>query len=186
LRESKKLFETNGFQFILQHFKGTFDNKEYPRDYTSDQKSLIDELTSQSYLNPKDDQGKRDQEVYRLANESTKEFAERPITSRRDSVDDKSASPDSGKMLCLMGALYAKVEPDGLVTRCCHKDSGELGNIFDREFRLWDEARPCHVPVCPAGEPCGWDFRKTDGNCYGILGHIEGGIKMFYCKRKSI
>jgi MoaA/NifB/PqqE/SkfB family radical SAM enzyme len=166
LWESKKAFEENGFQFILQHFRGGFGGKEYPRDYTDEEKNLLKRLVTESFIPAKTDEEKRNLEVYRKANEATAEFAARPVEPANGSASaappQSAPSPAAAEpapppslakhtqgAVCGMGALYAKVEPDGSARRCCHKDSDPLGNIFDPDFRLLDEAKECYVSTCP-------------------------------------
>jgi hypothetical protein len=52
--------------------------------------------------------------------------------------------------LCRMGQMYAKIFPNGDVTRCCAPGSGALGNIFAKDFRLLEEPQPCEFELkCP-------------------------------------
>lgn len=212
LEETKKLFEQNNFQFVMQHFGGGFEGKEFPRDYSQQEKDLIQRLVKCSYLPAKTEEEKKAKEVFQTANELTAEYANRPIepekgseheehlrngiseqTSRwKKSEDDHhehSHAHDDGRAavpaqerrdadrpgaevvpapaqahkapsenpflkhskgaVCGMGALYAKVEPNGAARRCCHPESDPLGNIFDANFRLLDDAKECFVKSCP-------------------------------------
>lgn len=61
--------------------------------------------------------------------------------------------------LCKAGHTYATVHPDGKALRCgggsWEREDSPLGNIFDEEFRLLDEAMPCTSRYCPCNE---WAF----------------------------
>jgi hypothetical protein len=48
-----------------------------------------------------------------------------------------------------MGQMYAKILPNGDVTRCCITTSGDLGNIF-RGVELLEAPQPCQADTtCP-------------------------------------
>lgn len=58
--------------------------------------------------------------------------------------------------LCNAGHTYGVIQPDGRVIRCGGGGFGgkeeEVGNIFDPDFLLFDQPRPCLVEHCPCNE----------------------------------
>ncbi|MBM3255299.1 MAG: radical SAM protein [Candidatus Omnitrophica bacterium] len=59
----------------------------------------------------------------------------------------KKISP-KGK-LCRAGQRYAVIRGGGAVDRCSQHHNGEVGNFLDKNFSLFDEARPCGKEYCP-------------------------------------
>ncbi|HOX23128.1 MAG TPA: radical SAM protein, partial [Elusimicrobiales bacterium] len=51
--------------------------------------------------------------------------------------------------LCRAGCCYAIIRADGSVDRCSQYETGELGRIDDKDFRLYDSPRPCGKEFCP-------------------------------------
>lgn len=60
---------------------------------------------------------------------------------------------------CNAGYRYATMHPDGKALRCgggsWEKEDGALGNLFDVNFRLLSEPKPCTSRYCPCNE---WAF----------------------------
>lgn len=54
--------------------------------------------------------------------------------------------------LCRAGYCYASIKADGTVTRCGPLSHKPIGNIFDEDFKLFDEPLPCEAEVCPCDE----------------------------------
>ena len=61
---------------------------------------------------------------------------------------DENKSSIKGK-LCRMGQMYARIYPDGQVSRCCGNGALKLGNILEGSFSLLEEPRPCECDSCP-------------------------------------
>lgn len=59
----------------------------------------------------------------------------------------KKISP-RGK-LCRAGQHYAVIRGDGKVDRCSQYQSAEVGNLLDKDFRLFSDAKPCEKEYCP-------------------------------------
>lgn len=63
-----------------------------------------------------------------------------------------------GKM-CNAGHTYAAIHPDGKALRCgggsWEKEDTAVGNLFDDNFKLLTEAKPCISKYCPCNE---WAF----------------------------
>lgn len=51
--------------------------------------------------------------------------------------------------LCRAGQRYAVIRAHGGVDRCSQCSIGEVGNITDEAFRLFDEPRACEKDYCP-------------------------------------
>jgi MoaA/NifB/PqqE/SkfB family radical SAM enzyme len=120
----KQIIEERGFDFKLIPFHGEFEGKTYPKHYTEEESALLKEVSGNS-----------------IATQLNTRWYEWE-------VEKKETQEVKGK-LCRMGQLYAKITPDGEVTRCCASGSGRLGNIFDEDFRLLDAPAPCGVDKCP-------------------------------------
>jgi len=124
----KKIFDRPGILFKIIPFMGEYEGKKYPDSYSPQQKKLLEDAA-------------KDTEI-----ESQKELN----TQWLDQGEKEKASLDKH---CRMGQMYAKIWPNGDVTRCCHKDCGKLGSILDEDFRLLDEPAPCKVEACPCWKP---------------------------------
>ncbi len=70
-----------------------------------------------------------------------------PYTGEKIEYQLKKISP-KGK-LCRAGQYYAVIRTDGSVDRCSQYHTGEVGNFFDKNFKLFDAARPCEKEYCP-------------------------------------
>lgn len=61
--------------------------------------------------------------------------------------------------VCNAGHAYATIHPDGKALRCgggsWEKEDTAVGNIFDDNFKLLDNPRPCTSKYCPCNE---WAF----------------------------
>ena len=51
--------------------------------------------------------------------------------------------------LCRAGKDYAVIRVNGHVDRCSQCKDGQIGNIFDVNFELLEEASPCGMNYCP-------------------------------------
>jgi MoaA/NifB/PqqE/SkfB family radical SAM enzyme len=54
--------------------------------------------------------------------------------------------------LCRAGHVYASIKANGTVTRCGPMSHKPIGNIFDKDFKLFDKPMPCEAEVCPCDE----------------------------------
>ena len=61
---------------------------------------------------------------------------------------DGEKSSIKGK-LCRMGQMYARIYPDGQVSRCCGNGALKLGNILKGSFALLEQPMPCECESCP-------------------------------------
>lgn len=53
---------------------------------------------------------------------------------------------------CRSGQVYASIKADGKVTRCGPLSDKPIGNIFDPNFKLFDQPMPCEADICPCDE----------------------------------
>jgi organic radical activating enzyme len=56
--------------------------------------------------------------------------------------------------LCNAGKKYGVIHPDGTVLRCGGMNAADaaIGNIYSKDFRLNDRAKPCTAEICPCNE----------------------------------
>lgn len=134
--EYKKIVEAEHMYFKIIPFSGLLNGHRYPDAYSPAEKILLEGIARDSI----------DQHL--------SDMNSRWYDWRVKKNDDNPSSKIKTGNLCRMGEMYAKIHPDGSVTRCCagHHgiDAGVLGNITDPAFRLLDEAQPCQVAYqCP-------------------------------------
>jgi MoaA/NifB/PqqE/SkfB family radical SAM enzyme len=122
--EFKKAIEGRGIMFNISPFDGVFNGKKYPQAYTDAERDILRRITDEAFLSDSTNQKRYEWKVEKIRNMKGR--------------------------LCRMGQMYAKILPNGEVTRCCVPTSGKLGNILDENFRLLDAPKPCQVEsVCP-------------------------------------
>lgn len=129
----KSIVEEKNIMFKIIPFNGEYKRKCYPRDYTTQERLLMEGLASDS-LNTH-------------LNEINERWYEWNVKRQPQQIKKEGR-------LCRMGQMYAIIHPDGLVSRCCtRKDDGSflevLGSIYDENFRLLDEPAPCKAERCP-------------------------------------
>lgn len=122
----KETAEQKGIFFNVSPLLGKFEGRIYPQSYTDTERKYLERITSNSSLNT----------------EINTQWYQYKI--------NKEENTDTRGKLCRMGQMYAKILPNGDVTRCCMTTSGDLGNIFDEDFELLDRSQPCEVDtMCP-------------------------------------
>ncbi|MFH1283898.1 MAG: radical SAM protein, partial [bacterium] len=126
--EKRKVFDQTGVLFKIIPFIGEFEGQKYPGRYSVEQKKLLDEAATNTEI------------------ESQRELNAQWL----DQGENEKFKQDKW---CRMGQMYAKILPDGTVTRCCHHESDKLGSIFDKDFRLLDEPAACKVDSCACWKP---------------------------------
>jgi len=117
----KEVLEKNGIQFIIQLFKGSFNGRKYPDEYTDEEKALLKDYVDTS--------------LHRSANKK--------IFEHRTSIEKKKTK------ICCMGQMYARIDRFGDIFRCCASDSPKLGNILDSGLELLNEPSFCEIDTCP-------------------------------------
>jgi len=97
-------------------FRGEFNGKSYPREYSQQERILIE-----------------DHSINNAAGLQLSWYGEEQEKEKRA---DK---------ICRMGQMYAKIRADGSVYRCCKvkPDTKKLGNMLEGSFKMLDDARPC-------------------------------------------
>jgi MoaA/NifB/PqqE/SkfB family radical SAM enzyme len=133
--EYKKLVESEHIYFKIIPFCGQYQGKPYPQSYTPEERMLLEGFTKDS------------------ADQHLNDMNARWYEWRVKKEDEPAKKVKKGD-LCRMGQMYAKIHPDGTVTRCCAGfhgvESGAMGRIDDENFRLLDDASPCQVSFqCP-------------------------------------
>jgi len=136
--EYKKRLEDLQMYFKIIPFIGNYKGKKYPESYDAVEKRLLEGFATDSNDQHLNDMNSRWLE-WRVEKEENKEIKETKVKFGR---------------LCRMGQMYAKIHPDLTVTRCCAGyhgiDSGKLGSILDKDFKLHDAPMPCSVNYdCP-------------------------------------
>ena len=121
LAEYHAIFKKAGLGLSPMIFQGRYQGKNYPDDYTGEERKLLDPFLLNVGVS-------KDSDVkYRL--EKSRTF---------------------GKM-CHSGRVYANVKSDGSVFRCGSYDDRApvpMGSIFDPAFKLFDSPRPCPYQRC--------------------------------------
>ncbi len=115
----KKSAEEKHIHFSILPFSGEFAGREYPQNYTEEEKKLM----------TFGDIG--------AVNKNTIDWR-----------TDKGKSSIKGE-LCRMGQMYARIYPNADAFRCCGNGVLKLGNLADGTFKLLDEPMPCECDNCP-------------------------------------
>lgn len=115
----KTSVEEKGIRFSIQPFNGEYEGRDYPQNYTKEEKKLMN-------LGNIDD-----------VNRETIDWR-----------TDGTRSSIKGR-LCRMGQMYARIYPDAEVYRCCAGGASRLGNLLNGTFRLLKEPMPCETDNCP-------------------------------------
>ncbi len=108
-----------GVLFAIQPFNGKYEGRDYPQGYTEEEKKLMNPSGSA---------------------EVNKEAFDWRTDGEKSAVKNKS---------CRMGQMYARIYPDGSVSRCCGNGASKLGNLLDGTFKLYDKPMPCVCDSCP-------------------------------------
>jgi len=116
----KERVEELGVHFSILPFNGSYNGKNYPRDYTGEERKII-------FNEAKTDQPNKETVEWKL-------------------VENKDVQ--KGK-ICKMGFKYARIYPDGNAYRCCAKEAEFLGNIYEGTFKLFEEPKVCKIEHCP-------------------------------------
>jgi len=129
----KTVFKEHGVTLKALPFRGKYNGKIYPEDYTEEEKSLIGISGAGAGSSEK---------MLGFYKEERKENVHR---------------------FCRMGQMYAKIHSNGDAYRCCIiQDSGKLGNLLEETFQLLDEPAVCNYNKCECwramvvGEEEGW------------------------------
>ena len=132
LKAIMEITERNNMEFKIIPFHGTFQGRTFPNEYSDTEKRLLKDAAEASI---------------------NKELNFQWLSWCVDKVDFNSNGKSSRNTprLCRMGQLYARITPEGVVTRCCIPEKGDnkIGNIFDDDFKLLNEPALCWIENCP-------------------------------------
>lgn len=145
LLEHADVFLSRGVSIDIQPFRGTWKGRAYPDAYTSAAKALLERLMS----------GKHILDSYP---DFPKEVRANRIETSPLAIEYQLGRKSTRGVPCNAGVLYGRLQADGAVTRCAQ--GGYVGNFFDENFRMGEEAEPCPFQHC---------------DCLNEVVHIEGG-----------
>lgn len=151
LREFMIRVNNAGSSLVIQPFRGSYKDNEYPEGYTQEEKLFLEELSqnSQRLNHSATSVNKRRKRPYLAAStENVNELIQTHIQRNKELKGIK----------CRMGQMYGKIYPDGSVYRCCAPDTVKIGNILDPELKLLTSARSCEASKCPCYK------RMTEGD----------------------
>jgi len=104
--------------FNISPFMGNYEGRNFPNDYNENERSVLRKIANDPCV--KDDTNK-EWLNFRMNEEKRK---------------DK---------MCRMGQTYAVILPNGDVKRCCSPFTKKIGNIFEKDFKIFDSAMPCDI-----------------------------------------
>lgn len=122
-------FEASGLRFIVNPYQGEYEGRQFPCDYTADERRLVEGACAT--LDPA---LAEDREQVEIAGHILRMHEESP----------------KGR-LCRSGHMYARVMHDGSVYRCQPYESRgweTLGSLFDPDFRLRPQPTACRSEQC--------------------------------------
>ncbi|HOW28095.1 MAG TPA: radical SAM protein [Elusimicrobiota bacterium] len=127
MKQFRQVFVENGLSFDIMPFRGKYQGRDYPQGYTDSEKEMIRQCDPRT--------------------------ASRMLSAFDQKKTPESLNPHAGK-LCRMGQMYAKIMPDGTVSRCCHhRHSPLIGNLLDGTFVFYEEAKTCPETQCSCWIP---------------------------------
>ncbi|MDD5628402.1 MAG: radical SAM protein [Elusimicrobia bacterium] len=135
---AKDYFASLGLDSVLLPFRGRHQDKPYPDSYSDEEKRLLQVAIAAAPAGRIQEVNKRYFDWY---------------------VDKQDRMDEAKRRLCLHGAVYAKIQPDLSVMRCCTPVPPErrqeflVGSLLDPDFRLFAEARPCDLSPCSCWKP---------------------------------
>jgi MoaA/NifB/PqqE/SkfB family radical SAM enzyme len=107
--------------FSILPFTGTFEGRNYPAEYSPDEKKILSS--------------------FGVLNAVNKKAIDWKLNEGKNITKDK---------FCRMGQMYAKIYPDGTAYRCCADSGyGYLGNLIEGTFKLLDSPLICEKENCP-------------------------------------
>ncbi|MDD5130367.1 MAG: radical SAM protein [Candidatus Omnitrophica bacterium] len=70
--------------------------------------------------------------------------------------------------LCRAGQVYADIKADGAVFTCGGDNPQVVGNLFNDDFKLWDDPQPCQSETCPCNEWAGLLIKDAEPVTAGV------------------
>jgi len=120
---AKKAFKEIGINMSILPFNGRYGDSDYPAAYDEEERVFLRELGADLPWVKK-----------------SMDFAFEKKPAEKKSFKSRK---------CWMGAVYAKIHPDGRVFRCCAEGGMYLGNITDKTMGLLDSPQLCALENCP-------------------------------------
>ncbi len=121
MAEFRKRFKERNIIFSILPFNGEFENRKYPEGYTESEKKKW------------------------MIFDEKEEFIKNNFEFKTN-----KAKRNTKNKFCRMGQMYARIEPDGEVYRCCAAgDKMYLGNLLQGTFALLDQPTQCTHDDCP-------------------------------------
>jgi MoaA/NifB/PqqE/SkfB family radical SAM enzyme len=118
LERYKEILTENNIPFNMSPFLGSYEGRDFPKDYNEDEHNILRRITD-------DPTGK---------DEVNKKWLDFRMNEEKH----------KGK-LCRMGQTYAIILPNGDIKRCCSPFTKKIGNIFEKDFEIFNDARPCDI-----------------------------------------
>jgi len=84
-----------------------------------------------------------------LNTEEEKRIVEEVSPYKGDKIEYQLQKISPKDKLCRAGQHYAVIRADGKVDRCSQYQTGELGSFMDKDFKLFNEPKPCEKEYCP-------------------------------------
>ena len=84
-----------------------------------------------------------------LNSEEEKRIVEEVSPYRGEKIEYQLQRISPKGKLCRAGQHYAVIRATGMVDRCSQYQVGDVGNILDRDFKLFDEPLICEKEYCP-------------------------------------
>ncbi|MHB9155272.1 MAG: radical SAM protein [Endomicrobiales bacterium] len=138
MRNYKKYFLDHGIELAITPFRGQYEGKTFPEGYSKEERDYIKTTVLWSR-----DRG----DDFRLP-EGMNGF----IDGGEEMQLSKLTTGGSREKFCPAGSVFAVIAADGTVRRCSQESGAILGNIFQRNVLLFNEARPCPFACCKSGE----------------------------------
>lgn len=128
----KRVFRGFGIDMTLNVFWGKYDGKDYPKDYTEQEKEFYEYVALWT-----------EKSGNRLP-------SKKPATDDAQLLNLQPAGSEGDR--CGAGSSYAVIGLDGSVRPCGQLPGPVLGNLFGKSVKLYDEQRRCTARYCRCRE----------------------------------
>ena len=128
--EAIDLFKASGVGVVPKLFRGVYEGRNYPENYTESEKHRFRQFSAQA------------REIYQPLFDRNGEWPTIDMLHDDDHVD---GVPSFGGTSCDAGHLFVKMMPNGDVMRC-GKD--KLGNLLERSFKPRRRPAACDTEYC--------------------------------------
>jgi MoaA/NifB/PqqE/SkfB family radical SAM enzyme len=165
LPEYKSRVEEKGIPFLVHPYSGECNGKNYPAEYTPEEKKILSESDHRSSvaLEWRSNHAAPGETGEHVRTSRSTIDRKRPISAaelakRMNSAgsivspgqtNNMPAPADGPEKICRMGFMYARVYPNGDTFRCCTDDGLlSLGNLYTGTFALHEQPRACKHSKC--------------------------------------